>query len=48
MTTQTRAGEARRNASSMIRSSIRDSLGGFPVGWTMNTSAPRTLSSIWQ
>src|SRR5437867_1007502 len=37
----------RLNASSITSSSIRFSLTGGPVGWMTNTSAPRTLSWIW-
>src|SRR4051794_33720226 len=37
----------RLKASSMISSSIRFSLTGGPVGCTTKTSAPRTLSWIW-
>ena len=37
----------RLKASSMTSSSIRFSLTGGQVGWTTNTSAPRTLSWIW-
>src|SRR5437016_9259319 len=41
-----RAALARRTASMMTSNSIRFSLAGGQVGWTMNTSSPRTLSSI--
>ena len=43
-----REAEDRRKASSRIRSSMTWSLTGEQVGWTTNTSAPRTFSSIWQ
>src|SRR5437879_1070103 len=41
-----RAALARRTASMITSSSMRFSLAGGQVGWTMNTSSPRTLSSI--
>src|SRR5262252_2503727 len=41
-----RAALARRTASMITNSSTRFSLAGGQVGWTMNTSSPRTLSSI--
>ncbi len=41
-----RFADARRAASVMISSSIRYSFGDIPVGWMMNTSRPRTVSSI--
>ena len=37
---------ARRNASIMMNNSIRLWLVGGDVGWTTNTSSPRTFSSI--
>ena len=43
-----REAEERLKLSSMISSSIRFSLTGSQVGWTMKTSEPRTFSSIWQ
>ena len=39
-----RPAEARFNASMMISSSIRLLLTGLQVGWTTNTSLPRTVS----
>src|SRR6185369_4162863 len=47
MTAVTRLALERLNASSITNSSIRFSLTGGPVGCTTNTSAPRTLSWIW-
>ncbi len=44
----TRDADERLKASSRISSSIRFSLTGRQVGWTMKTSEPRTFSSIWQ
>jgi hypothetical protein len=40
--------DALLKASIMIKSSIKFSLTGVQVGWTTNTSTPRTLSSIAQ
>src|SRR5947209_12545977 len=48
MTAVTRDAEERLKLSSRISSSIRLSLTGLHVGWTTNTSEPRTFSSIWQ
>ena len=42
-----RAALARRNASIMMNNSIRLWFVGGEVGWTMNTSSPRTFSSIF-
>src|SRR6186713_1689528 len=47
MTAVTRLALERLNASSITSSSIRFSLTGGPVGCTTKTSAPRTLSWIW-
>src|SRR5713101_3161721 len=47
MTAVTRLALDRLKASSITSSSIRFSLTGGPVGCTTNTSAPRTLSWIW-
>ncbi len=41
-----RRAEARRSASVMISNSIKWSLAGYDVDWTMNTSDPRTFSWI--
>ena len=41
-----RLAEARRRASVITINSIRFSFAGMHVGWTMNTSLPRTLSKI--
>ena len=41
-----RRAEDRRAASIMISNSIRWSLAGYEVDWTMNTSSPRTFSWI--
>ena len=43
-----READDRFSASTAISSSIRFSLTGGTVGCTTNTSAPRTLSRIWQ
>ena len=43
-----RSADERRNASSMISSSIRFASVGGQVDWTINTSPPRTFSSIWK
>src|SRR4051794_17739603 len=48
MTAVTREADERLKLSSRISSSIRLSLTGLHVGWTTNTSEPRTFSSIWQ
>src|ERR1051325_609030 len=42
-----RSADARLNASIRTRSSIRLSFTGGHVGWTTNTSVPRTFSLIW-
>src|SRR5947207_9284170 len=47
MTAVMREALERLNASSITSSSIRFSLTGGPVGWMTKTSAPRTLSWIW-
>src|SRR3989454_11605541 len=47
MTAVMREALERLKASSITSSSIRFSLTGGPVGWMTNTSAPRTLSWIW-
>src|SRR6185295_13675244 len=47
MTAVMREALDRLNASSITSSSIRFSLTGGPVGWMTKTSAPRTLSWIW-
>src|SRR6185295_16628554 len=48
MTAVIRSADERRNASSMMSNSIKCSSVGGHVGWTINTSPPRTFSSIWK
>ncbi len=48
MTAVIRSADERRKASSITSSSIKFASVGGQVGWTMNTSPPRTFSLIWK